>query len=62
MRVSGAQYLSSIGLGESLVSSFARWVSPIIKRYVPESPLNVLSREFSRAVASKGAQRASSTV
>ena len=52
MRVSGAQYLSSIGLGESLIALLARWMSPTIKRYVGESPLHVLGREFEKAVTS----------
>ena len=56
-RVSGAQYLAGIGLGESLIALLARWMSPTVKRYMSESPLQLLGREFMSAFTSIDAAR-----
>ena len=52
LRVSCARFLADIGLGETLISLLARWVSPIILRYVREAPLQALHREFATAFTS----------
>ena len=42
-RVSGAQFLASLGLELSLIQLLARWESAVIMRYVKESPLLALT-------------------
>ena len=52
LRVTGAQYFSSIGLGETLISLLARWTSPTILRYIRDAPLQALDSEFGKAMTS----------
>ena len=58
LRVTGAQWLASIGIPLMTIQLVARWSSSVILRYVGETPLETVTSTYRRAQASSDLETA----
>jgi hypothetical protein len=52
-RTSGAQLLAGIGLELTKIEILARWISPMLRRYARQAPLNTLAADYKKLLGEK---------